>query len=153
MAHPLIPQICELAGPVAAGLGLEVAGATFHTNQSPPVLQINVRNTAADDTSLNDCEAMSRAFEAVLDETQLIPEAYVLEVSSPGLSDQLTSDRDFAAFKGFPVVVTTTEPVKGRSAWQGQLIHRDEEAVHLSCRGRRVAIPRAAIEEVQLSSA
>ncbi|MEO0405924.1 MAG: ribosome maturation factor RimP [Cyanobacteria bacterium P01_A01_bin.135] len=151
MAHPLIPQICDLAGPVAANLGLEVVGAKFHTNHSPPVLQLNVRNQA-DDTSLNDCEAMSRAFEAVLDESELIQEAYVLEVSSPGLSDQLTSDRDFTAFKGFPVVVTTTEPVKGRTAWQGQLIQRDERAIHLSCRGRRVAIPRDAVQEVQLSS-
>ena len=151
MAHPLIPQICDLAGPVAANLGLEVAGATFHTNHNPPVLQLNVRNKA-DDTSLNDCEAMSRAFEAVLDESELIQEAYVLEVSSPGLSDHLTSDRDFTAFKGFPVTVTTSEPVKGRTAWQGQLIRRDEDAVHLSCRGRTVAIPRTHIQEVQLSS-
>ncbi|MGF1514145.1 MAG: ribosome maturation factor RimP [Elainellaceae cyanobacterium] len=151
MTHPLIPQICEIAAPVAARLGLDVEHATLHTNQSPPVLQINVRNSQGD-TSLNDCEAMSRALEEVLDSSGIIPSAYVLEVSSPGLSETLTSERDFTSFKGFPVVVTTSEPFKGQSTWQGQLIRRDDSAVHISCRGRTVAIPRAQIQAVQLSN-
>ncbi|MGB3615756.1 MAG: hypothetical protein WBA10_18315, partial [Elainellaceae cyanobacterium] len=62
----------------------------------------------------------------------------------------LTTERDFTAFKGFPVVVTTSEPVKGQLSWQGNLIRRDEEAIHLSCRGRTVAIPRTHVQEVQL---
>lgn len=150
MTHPLIPQVFELAAPVAAKLGLDVEQATFHTNQSPPVLRISVRNLQGD-TSLNDCEAMSRALEEVLDTAEVIPDAYVLEVSSPGLSEILTSDRDFTAFKGFPVMVTTTEPFKGQSSWRGQLVRRDDDAIHLSCRGRKVAIPREQIHEVQLS--
>lgn len=93
---------------------------------------------------------MSRALEETLDNAGIIPEAYVLEVSSPGLSEILTTERDFTAFKGFPVVVTTREPVKGRLSWRGQLIRRDENALHLSCRGRTVAIPRPQIQEVQL---
>ncbi len=150
MPHPLIPQVCEIAAPVAAQLGLDVVSATFHTNQNPPVLRVDVRNRQ-EDTSLNDCETMSRALEEALDESGVIPEAYVLEVSSPGVSEILTCDRDFRAFKGFPVVVTTTEAVKGQSSWRGQLISRDDEAVVLSCRGRKVAIPRSQIQEVQLS--
>ena len=35
--------------------------------------------------------------------------AFLLQVSSPGLSSQLRSEKDFTAFKGFPVTVTTTE--------------------------------------------
>ncbi|HIK55105.1 MAG TPA: ribosome maturation factor RimP [Synechococcales cyanobacterium M55_K2018_004] len=149
MAHPLIPQILELATPVAEPLGLEVVGAVFHTNQSPPVLRVDVRNLTAD-TSLTDCERMSHALEQVLDSSDLIPDAYVLEVSSPGISRSLTTDREFISFKGFAVVVTTNEPFQGQKSFGGQLIRRDQEAVYLSQKGRAIAIPRSLIQTVQL---
>lgn len=149
MPHPLIPQITELATPVAAALGLDVVGAVFHTNQSPPVLRVDIRNQEQD-TSLRDCERMSQALEAVLDESAVIPDAYVLEVSSPGISRTLTTDREFVSFKGFPVEVTTLEPYKGQNTWTGNLVRREDESVHLSQKGRAIAIPRLLIERVQL---
>jgi len=151
MTHPLIPQILELATPVAEALGLDVVGAVFHTHQNPPVLRVDVRNQQQD-TSLDDCERMSQAFEAVLDETALIPDAYVLEVSSPGVPEALTTDREFVSFKGFPVTVTVTEPYKGQSIWSGQLVKRDDDAIHLSRKGRAIAIPRSLVQAVQLDN-
>lgn len=150
MTHPLIPQILELAAPIADGLGLEVVGAVFHTNQSPPVLRLDIRNPQAD-TGLSDCERMSLMFEAALDQSELIPDAYVLEVSSPGISRTLTSDREFTSFKGFPVTVTAHTPVNGRTSWVGQLVKRDEHTVYLSLKGRTVTIPREAIDTVELT--
>ncbi len=149
MAHPLIPQIIDLASPVAEGLGLEVVGAVFQTNQSPPVLRVDIRNPAQD-TSLDDCEQMSRALEAALDATDIIPDAYVLEISSPGISRYLSSDREFISFKGFPVLIETTEPYEGKKSWQGKLLKRDEEAVYINQKGRAIAIPRSLITRVQL---
>lgn len=149
MTHPLIPEIINLATPVATTLGLDVVGAVFYTNQFPPVLRVDIRNLEAD-TSLNDCERMSRALETVLDTSDLIPEAYVLEVSSPGISRSLTTDREFISFKGFPVTITTIEPYNGRSTWAGQLIRRDEDSIHLSQKGRSIAVPRSLVSKVEL---
>ncbi|MBD2460717.1 ribosome maturation factor RimP [Oscillatoria sp. FACHB-1407] len=150
MTHPLIPQILDLAGPVAENLGLEVVGAVFHTHQNPPVLRVDIRNPQQD-TGLDDCERMSHALETTLDATNLIPDAYVLEISSPGIDRVLTSDREFISFKGFSVTITADEPFHGQKAWTGQLIRRDEEAVHLNQKGRAIAIPRQIIRAVQLS--
>jgi ribosome maturation factor RimP len=149
MTHPLIPQIIELATPVANALGLDVVGAVFHTNQHPPVLRVDIRNLEQD-TGLDDCERMSRALEAALDAADVIPDAYVLEISSPGISRSLTTDREFISFKGFPVVVTTSEPHEGQTSWTGQLLRRDETALYLSQKGRSVAIPRHLVSRVQL---
>lgn len=149
MTHPLIPQIIEIATPVAAALGLELVGVVFHTNQSPPVLRVDIRNLQQD-TGLNDCEQMSRALEAQLDQTGVIPDAYVLEVSSPGISRQLSSDREFTAFKGFAVIVSSSQPHEGQQEWTGQLIRRDDTTVYLNQKGRVVAIPRTLITRVQL---
>lgn len=150
MTHPLIPQILELASPVAHALNLEIVNAVFQTSQHPPILRIDVRNLSAD-TGLEDCTAMSRALEEALEAAvQSMPDAYVLEVSSPGLSEFLSSDREFTTFRGFPVIVTTQEPHQGRTTWEGSLVGRDETAVRLNQRGRAIAIPRALVSQVQL---
>lgn len=149
MAHPLIPQIIEIATPVATDLGLDVVGAVFHTNQSPPVLRVDIRNLQ-EDTGLDDCERMSRALEAALDQADIIPDAYVLEVSSPGISRSLTSDREFISFKGFAVIVSTSEPYEGHKEWKGQLVRRDDTAVYINQKGRAIAIPQALVTRVQL---
>ncbi len=150
MAHPVIPQILEIAAPVAASLELQVVHAVFRTNQSPPVLQLDVRSLNHE-TGLSDCEQMSRALEPVLDAAELFPDAYVLEISSPGVSSILESDRDFISFKGFPVLVRATEQVGGQDEWSGNLVERDETMVKLSVKGRVVKIPRDRIAHVQLT--
>lgn len=149
MAHPLIPQLIDLATPVAEDLGLEVVGMVFHTNQRPPILRVDIRNPQQD-TGLDDCERMSRALEATLDETDIIPDSYVLEVSSPGISRQLNTDREFISFKGFAVIVNTSQPYEGQKEWTGQLIRRDDTAVYLNQKSRVFAIPRSLITRVQL---
>ncbi|MBW4477483.1 MAG: ribosome maturation factor RimP [Tolypothrix brevis GSE-NOS-MK-07-07A] len=150
MTHPLIPQIIDLATPVAEELGLEVVGVVFHTNQRPPVLRVDIRNPQ-EETGLNDCERMSRALEASLDGSDIIPDAYVLEVSSPGISRQLTTDKEYLSFKGFPVIVFTSQPYDGQQEWIGQLIRRDEISVYLNQKGRVIEIPRTLISRVQLN--
>ncbi|HBW57982.1 MAG TPA: ribosome maturation factor RimP [Oscillatoriales bacterium UBA8482] len=147
MAHPLIPKILDIASPIAQTLGLSVVGATFYTNQKPPVLRVDIRNPSQD-TGLEDCERMSRALEEQLETTDIIPDAYVLEISSPGISESLTSDREFVSFKGFSIIVKTSEPYKGHSQQRGKLVSRDETKVYLSQKGRQLAIPRELITEV-----
>jgi ribosome maturation factor RimP len=149
MTHPLIPQIIDLATPVAETLGLEVVGAVFHTNQNPPVLRVDIRNPQQD-TSLADCERMSIALEAELDTADIIPDAYVLEISSPGISRLLSSDREFITFKGFPVTVKAAEPDSRIKEWKGLLVCRDETTVYLNQKGRQIKILRSQISQVEL---
>ena len=149
MTHPLIPQIVLIAQPVADQLNLEVVNAVFHTHQSPPVLRVDVRNLTGD-TGLQDCETMSRTLEEALETAGLIPDAYVLEISSPGISSVLSSDREFTSFRGFPVRVTTQPPFQGQPHWEGSLIGRDQVTVKITQRGRVIAVPRDLVVQVEL---
>ncbi|GFE68160.1 ribosome maturation factor RimP [Chroococcus sp. FPU101] len=151
MTHPLIPQIINVATPIALSLGLEVVEIVFHTNKRPPVLRVDIRNLSSD-TGLEDCERMSRNLEATLDTLELIPGAYVLEISSPGTSRQLTSDREFIAFKGFAVILTTEPPYEGQKEWRGNLQSKDETAIYINQKGRAIAIPRDLVLKVQLDA-
>ena len=149
MTHPIVPQIIELASPLAQELNLELVDAVFQTNKTPPILRIDVRNPDSD-TSLENCEHMSRILEEKLDLTEIIPGAYVLEISSPGISRTLTSDRDFIAFKGFAVTIKTFAPFKNKKEWKGRLQQRDDASIHINQKGKAIAIPRELIAKVQL---
>lgn len=150
MSHPLIPQIFQTAEEVASPLGLEVVDVVLHTNKNPIVLRVDIRNLDQD-TGLDDCERMSRALEAVLDEIDLIPHAYVLEISSPGAERQLQGDREFVAFRGFMINVSTTVPHDGKQSWSGHLMARNETYVTISIKGRIVNIPRELVDRVELA--
>ena len=93
---------------------------------------------------------MSTALDAELEAADIIPDAYVLEISSPGISRLLSSDREFITFKGFPVTAKTTEPDSRIKEWKGLLLGRDETAVYLNQKGRQVKIPRPQIVKVEL---
>jgi len=149
MTHPVVPKIIELASPLAKEIGLELVDAVFQTNKTPPILRIDVRNPQGD-TSLENCEQVSRILEEKLDLAEIIPGAYVLEISSPGISRTLTTDREFTAFKGFAVSVKTFAPYKNKKQWTGRLQQRDETTVHINDKGKAIAIPRDLIAKVQL---
>ena len=149
MTHPLIPQIIDLAKPLAQELNLELVEVVFQTNVNPPLLKLNVRN-CNQDTSLEDCEQMGRNLEEKLDEVTIIPGSYVLEVSSPGISSVLTTDREFQSFKGFPVIVETNLPFKNRQQWSGRLQGRDDESLFIDQKGKIMTIPRKLIAKVEI---
>ena len=45
--------------------------------------------------TLDDCELVNRAWSDIMDREDFIPDAYILEVSSPGLGRQLKKEKDF----------------------------------------------------------
>jgi ribosome maturation factor RimP len=151
MTHPLVPEIINLAKPIAQKLGLEVVDIIFQTNKKPPVLRVDIRNRQTD-TSLADCEQMSRLLEEILDSQEIITGSYMLEVSSPGIPRELNTDREFISFKGFPVVVKTSALYKNEKQWRGNLQSRDEKAIYLNLKGKKMAIPRELVAKVQLDT-
>lgn len=62
--------------------------------------------------SVDDCEAISRKLEAVLDEKDPIKEAYILEISSPGLTRALKREKDYERNINKPIEVHLYRPVE-----------------------------------------
>lgn len=149
MVHPLIPQIIACAEPIATDLGLEVVDVVFQTSKKPPVLRIDVRNLSQH-TSLEDCAQFSRQFDPQLETQAIIPGAYILEVSSPGTDRTIETEREFIAFRGFPIVVKTYAPYKDQKEWRGTLKARDETGIHLNQKGKAMVIPRELVASVHL---
>jgi len=120
---------------VAEDLGLELVGVSHQP--TPACLRVDIRNPSM---TLDDCERMSRALETMLDTADFIPDN-VLEVSSPGISRQLITDREFISLKGLLCFVTTSEPYEGQQEWTAQLIRRDDTAIYLNQKVVRSLFP------------
>ena len=72
----------------------------------------------------------------VLDEEDIIPARYVLEVSSPGIERQLYSLDDFEKFAGKLVKVKTKEAIDGQKTFVGTLLNVDGPKVTVEDRTR-----------------
>lgn len=133
-------------------MGFSVVDVLLHSHRSPQALIVALRCTDGRDVSLDDCAAYSHAFATALEESDLLPGAYVLEITSPGLGDLLQEDRDFRSFRGFPVCVRQRDGQGGEQSRQGSLLGRDADVVELNLRGRVVRIPRDDVLEVRLTT-
>ena len=80
---------------------------------------------------LDDCQAFSEKFGAALDKADIIDEAYILEVSSPGLDRILKKPRDFIREKGKSVEVKFYAPVDGKKSIVGVLEGADDKFLRL----------------------
>lgn len=133
--------------------GLAVKGVELLSNRIPMTLRVLVQRSDGSDVSLDDCAALSGPLGEALETGQLLEAAYVLEVSSPGIGEELLSDRDFASFRGFPVAVQRCGAAGApSSSLEGLLLGRDGGAVLLNQRGRTVRIPRDEVQRVRLTS-
>lgn len=71
--------------------------------------------------TIDDCELVSKAFEKKLDEEDIIKQAYILEVSSPGIDRPLKKDKDFKRCIGKLIDIKLYKPFEGRKEFQGTL--------------------------------
>ena len=71
--------------------------------------------------TVDDCELVSRALSDLLDEHDFIEDAYILEVSSPGLGRPLKKDKDFARSIGEEVDVKTFRAIQHQKDFTGIL--------------------------------
>jgi ribosome maturation factor RimP len=152
LSHPLLPELERLANLAAAPAGLAVQGVELLSHRIPMTLRVLVQRSDGSDVSLDECAALSGPLGEALEAGGLLESAYVLEVSSPGIGDELRSDRDFTTFRGFPVVVERCGAAATETSLEGLLLGREDGAVLLNQRGRTVRIRRDEVRRVRLAS-
>lgn len=79
--------------------------------------------------SVDDCELVSRAFSDLLDAEDFIQDAYILEVSSPGLGRQLKKEKDFARSIGEEIEVKLYKAIDKQKEFTGILTAYDKDTI------------------------
>ena len=82
--------------------------------------------------TVDDCEAVSRIFSDKLDELDFIEDAYIMEVSSPGLGRPLKKEKDYVRSMGKEGEIRTYRPINKEKEFYGILSAYDESSVTIT---------------------
>lgn len=104
-------KVHELADEVAMGLRCEVDDIELLGEGRRQLLRVVLDRPEG--VSLDDCEAFSRDFGALLDVEDLIMGSYTLEVSSPGLDRPLKRPEHYQKSIGKLAKMVLVEPLEG----------------------------------------
>lgn len=139
----------ELLLPIVQENGVEIYDVEYVKEGSEYYLRAYIDKPEG--VSINDCENVSRALSDALDEADFIPDAYILEVSSPGLGRTLKKDRHLEKSIGLEVEIKLYKPVNGSKEYAGILESFDESSITISAEEEEHTFPRSEIAVIRLT--
>lgn len=140
--------VAKLAQPVVEEKGCELWDVEYVREGSERFLRIYLDKEGGVD--INDCEAVSRAMDPILDEADPIPESYHFEVCSAGLERALKRPGDFARFLGSPITVKLYRPRNGLKEIPGVLRGYEEGRVTLEAGKETITFEKSEVALARL---
>ena len=134
---------------VADEWNFEICSLKIQTNQNPIIIEVIIKKTNGDDISLDDCALFNSPVSEKIENSNLLNCSYVLEISSQGVSDELTSERDFKTFKGFPVNVELNQKSKLKFL-NGLLYEKSKDYLAINIKGKIKKIPFDEVQKISL---
>ena len=141
-------QVWQFAEPLVKEQGCELWDVEYVREGGEWFLRLYIDKDGGVD--IDDCEAVSRAVDPVLDEKDPIPESYRFEVCSAGLERVLKRPSDFERFLGEPVLVKLYRPKDGRKEFPGVLKGYKDGDVTISAGGQEITFEKAEVALVRL---
>jgi ribosome maturation factor RimP len=162
--NPQTQKLISIIEPVLVAAGYELVDVRFLLEQGGWTLRVCVdlpidesvdpSEVPTDRVDLSDCEEISRELSAVLDVDDPIPQAYNLEVSSPGIDRPLRTAKHFEYFKGSEAKVSLAmglqTPSGERKNFKGMLLGVVGDKVAMSVDGQRFELPIDDIDTAKL---
>ncbi len=162
--NPLQQRLITIIEPVLEAAGFELVDVRFLLEQGGWVLRVqvdiplaqitDVSEVPSDRVDLEDCENLSRELSAVLDVEDPIPQAYQLEISSPGIDRPLRTAAHFSHFVGSEAKIQLAVPLHldagERKNFKGVLKAVIDDKVEIACDGHVFQLPIADIDHAKL---
>lgn len=142
-------KVKEMVEPIVKNMGYRLFDVEFKSERGW-VLRVILDKEGG--ITLGDCEEVSKRISALLDVEDIIPVSYVLEVSSPGLTRELTKPSHFEFFQGRLIRVVLREPVEGKRDMKGYIERVKEGILQLREKetGKEYHIPLSFIARANL---
>lgn len=134
-------KIEHIVAPAVQALGYRVVQVRLVDSNKSSILRIMAERMDDRSMSLDDCTEISRTISTLLDVEDPIPQAYRLEVSSPGLDRPLVKLEDFVRYAPHEIKLETKLPLDGRRRFKGWLEGVNGTDIVLQVEGEKIAIP------------
>ncbi|HIP94438.1 MAG TPA: ribosome maturation factor RimP [Leucothrix sp.] len=130
------------------GLGYQLWGYEYRPHSESALLRIFIEKENG--ISIDDCASVSRQIGAVLDVENIIPVAYILEVSSPGMDRVLFTPEQYQDYLGETVKIRTRTPIEERRNFKGSLLETNDSIVTIKVDNQEFEIPFESIDRARL---
>ena len=149
MSTAILSKIEAIAERVAQSEGIEIVEVELKGGGKNRFLRISIDRPEG--VTHADCELISHQVGTILDVEDVVPGAYTLEVSSPGVERKLLKYKDFERFNGKKIKVSLREPVENSRRWEGTLASCADGLIHLEVAdGKTIQFPFDQVEKANL---
>ena len=139
----------ELITPILERMHFELVDVEYVKEGSDYYLRAYIDKPEG--VNILDCENVSRALSEALDKADFIPDAYILEVSSPGLGRTLKKDKHLQKSIGEEVEIKLFKPIDKCKEFSGILDRFDADTVTITEEGTPRTFARADIALIRLA--
>ena len=141
-------KISAIISPIIETLGYELVRIRLVPGETS-TLQI-MADRKSGEIDVEDCSIISRDISVLLDVEDPIKDAYILEVSSPGIDRPLTRLKDFSNWQGYEVKLETYELINGQRRFKGEIYNIEKDNITLVNNGKFTELSFKLISEAKL---
>ena len=153
MSNQPITELKILTSKSATNNGFDVTDFKMFTHLNPISIQVNIRHTNPDKkVTIDDCSILNGYIDEAIQNSSILDQPFTLEISSEGVGEILTNEKDFQIFKGFPIEVTYQDLKKIEQQTNGLLLKRSDNDLHINQKGKIKRIPVEDVIQVRLTS-
>ncbi len=140
-----------LLGPILEESGFSLLLCELVSGGRGPIMRLYIERLDGVAVGISDCVEVNSTVTDVLDAEDLVPQSYVLEVSSPGVERPLKRPEHFEEQIGKRIAVRTWEPIEERRNWKGTLVQVDGDVITILLdEGSEHRLPLPAVERAKL---
>ena len=132
----MVEKIREIVRPVVDSFGLVLDGIEYIPHGKRWVLRIYIDKEGG--ATLDDCQKVSVQVGNILDAENIIPHAYLLEVSSPGLDRPLKRLDDYIKYTGRVIRLNTARPYNNKTTFTGRILSADAKRIRIETKENEV---------------
>lgn len=141
-------QVAQFAEPIVKAHGCQLWDIEYVREGSERFLRLYIDKEGG--VGIDDCEAIARAVDPILDEKDPIPDSYCFEVCSAGLERPLKRPSDFEKFMDSPVLLKLYRPRNGLKEIPGILRGYEEGRVTVEAGKETITFEKSEVALVRL---
>ena len=144
----IVERVRLMSDPILLNEGMELVKVDYRREARGWVLRLTIDKEGG--VTLDDCSRVSQQVGRELDVEDFISAPYALEVSSPGLTRPLKSEKDFIKHCNRLIKVRTVDPINSHQQFKGKLLGVSNNQIELEMEEGIIQIPLAKIAKANL---
>jgi ribosome maturation factor RimP len=144
----IVEQVRAMIHPIVLNEGMEVVDIEYRRESGGWILRLILDKEGG--VTLDDCTRVSQEVGRSLDVEDILQTSYTLEVSSPGLTRPLKTEKDFMKYLHRLVKVKTVDPIQNRRQFKGKLLGVSENEVEIEVEREIFQIPLSNVAKANL---